>query len=163
MIKKIISYHDFDGNERQDEFYFSLNQVQFARINARFPDGLEAYVKKIIKDQNANELFRVIDILVSEAYGERRGNAFVKVTPDGQKLSDFFTNTEAYDNLLTELITKEDNLVAFLTGCLNQDAQVRMNAEMAKIRAKMKEEQEKGETAAEDNVVNLPEGSDTTI
>lgn len=138
MIKKTIKYHDFDGDEREDDFYFSLNQVQFARIDRMFPGGLESYVQKIAKDKDAGEMFRVIDILVSEAYGERKGNAFVKVAPDGQKLANFFTNTEAYDNLLLELIQSEDNLVSFLSGCLNQDAQNKVQAELAKRKAEAK-------------------------
>ena len=140
MIKKTIKYHDFDGDEREDDFYFSLNQVQFTRINGMFPGGLEAYVAKIAKDKNADEMFRVIDVLVSEAYGERTGNGFVKVAPNGQKLSEFFTNTEAYDNLLIELMTKEDNLVNFLSGCLNQDAQAKVQAELAKRKAEMQKQ-----------------------
>lgn len=147
MIKKTISYHDFEGDVREDDFYFSLTQVQFARINRLFPNGLEEYMKKITKDKNADELFRVIDILVSEAYGERQGTRFVKVTPDGQKLSDFFTNTEAYDNLLTDLLSSDDALINFLTGCLNKDAQEKVQAELEKARA----EQEKAE-----KVVPLP-------
>ena len=81
----------------------------------------------------------MIDILVSEAYGERTGNGFVKVAPNGQKLSDFFTNTEAYDNLILELISSEDNLLHFLSGCLNRDAQERVNVEFEKLKSKRAE------------------------
>lgn len=137
MIKKHISYHDFDGDQREDDFYFSLNQVQFARINGLFPNGLEEYLNKIIKDKNADELFRVVDILVSEAYGERQGNSFVKVAPNGQKLSDFFVNTEAYDNLITELLKDDKSLLDFLTGCLHQDAQMRVKSELEKRREEL--------------------------
>lgn len=139
MIKKHIIYHDYDGDTREDDFYFSLNQVQFARINKLFPGGLEAYVEKITKDKNADEMFRVIDILVSEAYGERQGAAFIKVAPNGQKLSDFFVNTEAYDTLLTELLSDENSLINFLTGCLGQEAQIRAKETMAKYKAKLEE------------------------
>lgn len=156
MIKKTIQYHDFDGDVREDDFYFSLNQVQFTRINRMFPGGLEAYVAKIAKDKDADEMFRVIDVLVSEAYGERSGNGFVKVTPNGQKLADFFTNTEAYDNLLTELISDENALINFLSGCLNQDAQVRVQAELEKRKAeidKIKADAAKANVVAIDSTV----------
>lgn len=137
MIKKTITFHDFEGDKRTDDFYFSLNQVQFAKLNRLFPGGLQAYMEKIAKDKNVDELLRVIDILVSEAYGERSGNAFVKVAPNGQKYADFFVNTEAYDNLLTELLQNNAYLIEFLTGCLPQDAQVRARAGMAKFQEKL--------------------------
>lgn len=140
MIKKTISYHDFEGDERTDDFYFSLNEVQFARINRMFPGGLQEYTEKIAKDKNADEMFRVIDILVSEAYGERQGNNFVKVTPSGQKLSDFFTNTEAYDNLLMELVKDDRALINFLAGCLPSNAKSRVEAELRKAEARMQNE-----------------------
>lgn len=139
MIKKHIVYYDFDGQQREDDFYFSLNQVQLARINRLFPEGLEEHLKLVTKNRDANELFRIIDILVSEAYGERQGNNFVKVAPNGQKLSEFFTNTDAYDKLLTELMDGENKLIDFLTGCLSQDAQVRARSNMAKFQAKIAE------------------------
>lgn len=144
MIKKTLQYHDFEGDLRTDDFYFSLNQVQFARINRLFPNGLKEYMQKIIKDKDADELFRVIDILVSEAYGERQGSNFVKVAPNGQKLSDFFTNTEAYDNLLEELMKDDTSLINFLTGCLGRDAQEKVRAEMEKQQAEMEKEQVNG-------------------
>lgn len=137
MIKKTITYHDFEGNERTDDFYFSLNQVQIARINRMFPGGLEDYVAKVTKNRDTDEMFRIIDTLVSEAYGERQGNNFVKVAPSGQKFADLFTNTEAYDNLLTELLSEDDALINFLTGCLNQNAQVRAKAGMEKFKEKL--------------------------
>lgn len=135
MITKKIQYHDLDGDLREDDFYFSMNETQFARVNAMFPGGLQEYAMKAAKDKNPDAMFHVIDTLVREAYGERVNNSFVKVAPNGQKLADFFINTEAYDNLLIELMRNEDNLMAFMTGCLNKNAQERVNSEYQKIKA----------------------------
>lgn len=132
MIEKTIKYHDLDGDLREDTFYFSMNETQFARVNTMFPGGLQEFAMKAAKDKNPDDMFKVIDILVREAYGERVGSNFVKITPNGQKLADFFINTEAYDNLLLELMKSEDGLMAFMTGCLNKNAQDRVKAEWNK-------------------------------
>ena len=134
MIVKKIQYHDLDGDLREDDFYFSMNETQFARVNGMFPGGLQDYAMKVAKDKDTDGMFKVIDTLVREAYGERVGNGFVKVAPNGQKLADFFINTEAYDNLLIELMQTEDNLMTFLTGCLNKNAQDRVKTEWAKVK-----------------------------
>ena len=134
MIVKKIQYHDLDGDLREDDFYFSMNETQFARVNGMFPGGLQAFAMKAAKDKNADDMFKVIDTLVREAYGERQGNGFVKVAPNGQKLADFFINTEAYDNLLIELMKTEDNLINFMSGCLNKNAHDRVQAEFAKMK-----------------------------
>lgn len=135
MIVKKIQYHDLDGDLREDDFYFSMNETQFARVNGMFPGGLQDYAMKAAKDKNPDSMFRVIDTLVREAYGERLANGFVKTAPNGQKLADFFINTEAYDNLLIELMQGEDNLMTFLTGCLNKNAQDRVKTEWEKAKA----------------------------
>ena len=134
MIVKKIQYHDLDGDLREDEFYFSMNESQFVRVNAMFPGGLQAFAERAAKDKNGDDMFRVIDTLVREAYGERVGSGFVRTAPNGQKLADFFINTEAYDNLLTELMQSEENLTAFVTGCFNKNAQERITAEINRVR-----------------------------
>lgn len=136
MVTKRIKYHDLEGDIREDDFYFAMNETQYARVNRLFPGGLQNFAMKAAKDKNADDMFLVIDTLVREAYGERINEGFVKVAPNGQKLSDFFVNTEAYDNLLIELMQSEDNLIAFMTNCLNTNARER-------VAAKMKEEQGK--------------------
>lgn len=134
MVTKKIQYHDLDGDLREDDFYFFMNETQYARVNRLFPGGLQAFAMKAAKDKNADDMFMVIDTLVREAYGEKVNGGFVKVAPNGQKLADFFVNTEAYDNLLLELMKNEDNLIGFMTGCLNKNAQDRVNAEIKKAR-----------------------------
>lgn len=134
MIVKKIQYHDLDGDLREDDFYFSMNETQFARVNGMFPGGLQEFAMKAAKDKDADGMFRVIDTLVREAYGERVNNGFVKTAPNGQKLADFFINTEAYDNLLLELMKSEENLMNFLTKCLNKNAQERVEAEFKRLR-----------------------------
>lgn len=139
MIAKQIKYHDLDGDEREDTFYFSLNETQFAKLNGQFPGGLEAYTAKVTKDKNADELYRVIDTLVLAAYGERVGSGFTKKAPNGQNLSDFFVNTEAYDKLMTELLSGENNLINFLMGCLNKEAHDRAQAEFNRRKVELTE------------------------
>lgn len=151
MISKTIKYHDFDGDEREDTFYFSLNETQFAKLNGMFPGGLEAYTAKVTKDKNADEMYHIIDTIVTSAYGERSGSNFVKKAPNGQPLSDFFVNTEAYDNLMTELLSGENNLINFLMGCLNKDAHDRAQAEFNKRKAELDANKAKLEVVKPEN------------
>lgn len=134
MVTKKIQYHDLEGDLREDEFYFSMNETQFARANAMFPGGLQYFAARAAKDKDGDAMFRVIDTLVREAYGEFVNNRFVKTAPNGQKLADFFINTEAYDNLLTELTQSEDNLMSFMTGCLNKNARDRVKDKWTKFK-----------------------------
>ena len=135
MIKKTIKYHDYEGNERTDDFYFHLTQVELTKINSdpSLPGGLEESVARASKNSDAGELLRIVDLMISRSYGVKLPDGgFVKRNSSGLPLYELFVNTEAYDNLLTELIQDEEGIVNFLTGCLTKDAQDKVRAEFAK-------------------------------
>lgn len=135
MIKKTISYHDYEGNERTDDFYFHLTQVELSKINSdpSLPGGLEESVARASKNEDAGELLRIIDLMISRSYGVKLPDGgFVKRNASGLPLYELFVNTEAYDNLLTELIQNEEGIINFLTGCLTKEAQDKVRAEFAK-------------------------------
>lgn len=135
MIKKSIKYHDYEGNLREDDFYFHLTQVELTKINSdpRFPGGIEESAARANKNEDAGMMLEIVDTLISRSYGVKLADgSFVKRDPTGLPLYERFVNTEAYDALMTELIQDEDGIVAFLTGCLTKDAQDKVKAEMAK-------------------------------
>lgn len=141
MIKKTIKFHDYDGNEREDDFYFNLTQVELNKINGdpSLPGGIESSVARAQKNEDAGEMLRIVDMLISRSYGVKLPDgSFVKRNASGLPLYEMFVNTEAYDNLITDLITNENDIVTFLTGCLSKDAQDRVRAKMAEVEAEKK-------------------------
>lgn len=141
MIKKTIKFHDYDGNEREDEFYFNLTQMELNKINSdpSLPGGIEESVIRAQKNEDAGEMLRIVDMLISRSYGAKLPDgSFVKRNVSGLPLYEIFVNTEAYDNLIQELITNENEIVSFLTGCLSKDAQNRVRAKMAEAEAAKK-------------------------
>lgn len=135
MIKKTIQYHDYEDNLRTDDFYFHITQVELTKLNSdpSLPGGLEESLARASKNEDAGELLRIVDLLISRSYGVKLPDgSFVKRNASGLPLYEMFVNTEAYDNLLTELIQSEEGIVNFLTGCLTKDAQDKVRAEFAK-------------------------------
>lgn len=133
MIKKTIQYHDYEGNLRTDDFYFHLTQMELTKINAEFPGGIEESAIRANKNEDAGEMLRIVDTLISRSYGVKLPDgSFVKRNASGLPLYEMFVNTEAYDTLMTELIQDEDGIVTFLTGCLTKEAQDKVKAEWAK-------------------------------
>ena len=142
MIKKTIQYHDYDDNLREDDFYFHLTQVELGKLNSdpSVPGGLEESVIRASKNNDAGEMLRVVDLMISHSYGVKLPDgSFVKRSPSGLPLYESFVNTEAYDNLMNELIRSEEGIVNFLTGCLTKDAQDRVKAEWAKRKEEEKQ------------------------
>lgn len=129
MIRKTLTYLDYEGQEHTKDFYFSLNQTEFALMNNRLPGGFDAYLKRIQEDHNEEKLLELLIMFIEEGYGIRESDDdFVKEDEQGRKLGKRFKCTEACDNLITELFEKENNIGAFLTGMLPQSIQGKVNA-----------------------------------
>lgn len=129
MIRKTLTYLDYEGQEHTKDFYFSLNQTEFALMNNRLPGGFDAYLKRIQEDHNEEKLLELLTMFIVEGYGIRESDDdFVKEDDQGRKLGKRFKCTEACDNLITELLEKENNIGAFLTGMLPKSVQGKVNA-----------------------------------
>lgn len=120
MIKKTLTYHDYDDELRTKDFYFSMNQTEFGLLNNRIPGGLENYFAKIQEDRDSSKLLDLLVMFITESYGERSadGSTFIKKDPAGHKLGEWFISSEACDNLLTSLLEDENSIAAFLTGIM---------------------------------------------
>ena len=127
MIKKTITFEDFEGREKTKDFYFHMNQVEFSKLNGEIPGGLEKRMQMIIQDQDEDALLRMIDLLVSRSFGKfDEEDEFTKIDRNGRPLYEKFVNTDAYDKLIIELIQSEKNIVGFLTGILPKNMQGRV-------------------------------------
>ena len=55
MIKKTITYKDFNGNENTDTFYFNLSEAELSMMEVKFKGGLSNYIKEAVDaGDNAN-------------------------------------------------------------------------------------------------------------
>lgn len=138
MIKKVIEYHDYEGNLRKDDFYFNITQIELNKINTdpSLPGGIEECINRAMKNEDAGEMLRIIDLIISRSYGVKLPDgSFVKRNATGLPLYEAFVNTEAYDNLMTELITSGENTISeFLIGCMPASAQEKLRSELQKRR-----------------------------
>lgn len=121
MLKKTVKYTDYDGNEREEDFYFNLTKAEVLEMQLSKDGGLEKTIRKIIAAQDKAELIKLFKEIVLKAYGEKSadGRRFVK----SEEISTAFTQTEAYSNLFIELISNEAAAVAFINGIIPQDLQ----------------------------------------
>ena len=139
MLKKTITYEDFNGNERTKDFYFHMNQVEFTKLNGDVPGGLEKRLQKIIEDQDEDALLRIIDMIVSRSYGEFDDDEeFTKIGRHGRPLYEKFVNTDAYDCLIKELIQNENNIVEFMKGVMPKKIQGELDKKIQERREENK-------------------------
>lgn len=120
MFKKTITYTDYNGQTRTEDFYFNLNDAEKAEMELSQTGGMTDYIQKIIVTQDTPTLVQLFKKIILMAYGEKSadGRRFVKVDDFGRKLSVGFSQTEAYSQLFMELATNADSAVAFINGAL---------------------------------------------
>lgn len=116
MLKKTITYKDFDGNERSEDYYFHLSKTEAIELDFEYSGGLETYARYIVQAQNKKAIFDLMRTIVLRSYGEKSldGRTFVK----NSEITEAFTGTNAYDQLMFELISKENAATEFMTGVL---------------------------------------------
>lgn len=119
MIKKTIKFTDYDGNEREEEFLFHLSKGELIDMQMSEYGGLDKLLQKIIDTKDQVKIWEYFKTIILKAYGEKTGDGrnFVKVK-DGRKLVDDFITTEAYSELMMELISDAEKAAAFVNGLL---------------------------------------------
>ena len=116
MLKKTITYVDFSGTERTEDFYFNLSKAEVIEMEMGVVGGLAEMLKRIVAAQDTKTIFETFKEILLKAYGERSpdGKRFIK----SPELSEQFTQTEAYSVLLMELLTDPTYAAVFTEGIL---------------------------------------------
>ena len=112
MLKKTIKYTDYDGNEREEDFYFNLSKAEVTEMELSKEGGMSEYIKKISATQNGPELIKLFKDIIIKSYGEKSldGKRFIK----NKELTEAFTQTEAYSELFIELASNADEAAKFI-------------------------------------------------
>ena len=116
MLKKTIKYTDYDGNEREEDFYFNLSKAEITEMELSKEGGMSEYIKKISATQNGPELIKLFKEIIIKSYGEKSldGKRFIK----NKELTEAFIQTEAYSELFVELASNADEAVKFINGIM---------------------------------------------
>lgn len=114
MLKKTITYTDYNGTERTEDFYFNLTKAEIMEMELGTTGGLAEMIQKVVAAQDAPSIIKIFKDLVLRAYGEKSadGKRFIK----NDEIREAFSQTEAYSNLFMELATDADAASAFVNG-----------------------------------------------
>lgn len=125
MLKKTITYTDYNGTERTEDFYFNLSKAEIMEMEMSTTGGLAELIQRIVKTQDAPAIIKIFKDLVLKAYGEKSpdGKRFIK----SEELTTAFSQTEAYSILFMELATNADAAAKFVNGIIPVDTQNTQN------------------------------------
>ncbi len=114
MLKKTIKYTDYNGNVREEDFWFNLTQAEVTELEVSVEGGLVEMINRIVAAQNGRVIIETFKDIILRAYGEKSpdGRRFIK----NQEVRDAFAQTEAYSKLFMELATNAKAASEFVNG-----------------------------------------------
>ncbi len=127
MLKKTITYADYNGNERTEDFYFNLTKAEIMEMEMSTTGGLAEMITRIVAAQDQPAIIKIFKDLVLKAYGEKSadGKRFVK----SDEIAAGFSQTEAYSILFMELATDADAAAKFVNGIVPADMSKQLAAQ----------------------------------
>jgi len=111
-----ITYTDYNGNERTENFAFNLNKAEITRMEMSVKGGLAEMIQRIVDAQDQPAIIEVFEDLIRKSYGVKTpdGRGFLKRPEDLEA----FVSTEAYSELFMKLATNADEAAKFVNGII---------------------------------------------
>lgn len=119
MLKKSITFEDFNEETVTEEHYFNLTKAECVEMEMSHKGGLKESLEKIVADEDGSQIIEEMRNIILKAYGVRSsdGKRFIKT----QTLRDEFESSGAYSALFMEMVTKADAAAEFITGIMPKD------------------------------------------
>lgn len=116
MLKKTITYEDFNGETVSEEFFFHLNKAELVELELSHEGGMSESLQRIIDAQDGKSIIAEFKNIILGSYGKKSvdGRRFIK----NQQMRDEFESSEAYSTLFMELVTDTDAAIEFINGVI---------------------------------------------
>ena len=116
MLKKTVTYVDYNGVERTEDFYFNLSKAEVTEMELSVEGGFSKMLEEVVKSNDNARIIELFKEMVLKAYGEKSadGRRFVK----SKELAEAFSQTEAYSEIFMELALDEKAASAFVNGIM---------------------------------------------
>lgn len=121
MVKKTITYIDYDGTERTEDFYFNLSEAEITEMQLSVEGGMRGYIEKIVAAKSQLELVKLFKEILLHSYGKKSldGRFFVKNEANTAE----FLASPAYSKIYMELVTDTDAATKFVNALIPANTQ----------------------------------------
>lgn len=129
MIKKTVTYFDYDNNERTETLYFNLNQNELIAMAMDIPEDVssvvstdpnqfdkEAVATGLVEKMGQKGVMGFVKDLLLKSYGIKSddGRRFIK----SATISEEFSQTVAFDTVFMELMADDKAAADFVNGVI---------------------------------------------
>lgn len=128
MLKKQVTFKDYDGNDKSTTLYFHLNKFEWLELETYTNGGLIENLKNAIETGNAKKTIDILKKIILRAYGEKNvENGNFEKSDD---IAIRFSKTDAFSELFYELAYNEEASKAFFLGLIPDDLRAEASKKM---------------------------------
>ena len=119
MLKKTVTYIDYNGVERTETFYFHYTEAEILDMEMSTEGGFAERIQKIIDAKDQVSLMKLIKKFVIDAYGIKSedGKRFIK----NDKVKTEFLESPAYSKIWMELVMDDEVAADFVNNVIPSD------------------------------------------
>ena len=125
MVKKTVTYEDFNGVETTEDLYFNLNELELTELAADLPDEMvetvgekptEETAAKALSSLGTKGILEFVKNLLLKSYGVKSadGRMFIK----NEKVLDEFQYGGAFSAIVMELMTDDKAAADFVNNII---------------------------------------------
>lgn len=116
MLKKPVTFKDYDGNDKTITLYFHLNKFEWLELETYTKGGLIENLQTAIETGNAKKTIDILKKIILRAYGEKNEEtgAFEK----SDEIAIRFSKTDAFSELFYELAYNAQASQDFFLGLI---------------------------------------------
>lgn len=123
MLKKTITYTNFNDVEVSEDFYFHLSHADLIELEMSKKGGMEKYIQAIIAADDRATIMAEFKKIILLSYGQKSddGSKFIR----NNKIREEFESSEAYSELMMELCTNAGAAAEFINGIVPKNFEAR--------------------------------------
>lgn len=132
MLKKTITYRDYNDVERSEDYYFNISRAEMVLMENSRAGGMTAYYERIVQAKDDVAIMQCFKDLIHMSIGVKSddGRRFIK----NEEIATAFEQSEAYSELLMELFSDPDVALDFMAKIMPPNLAKEVTAE---VKAKM--------------------------
>ncbi len=133
MLKKTVSYVDYNGEPTTEDLYFNLTSSELMDIETEFEGGFSATAMAAYEKKDSNVMWKIFKTLLHKSYGQKSpdGKRFIK----NDELLSEFVQSIAYNVILNEFVSDINKAEEFMAGIMPPIPEDRKKEYEARVRA----------------------------
>lgn len=137
MYKETITYTDFSGVERTEDYRFHLSKAELIKMELMTKGTFTDMLQRIINAKDTPDIIREIHELLVSSYGiQSEDGRFFRKSPE---IRADFENSEPYSIMFMKLISDDETAARFIQGIMPEDLVKAAAVDIEEMRKNMRE------------------------